>query len=87
MNFECPHCKDSLTVEDDLIGTSVCCPTCGKMILATEGAGFETLGNLFATGDIETVEASPIDKNIHLEKDEMVGMCRIEEKRCTSRWP
>ena len=32
INFDCPYCKQNLDAPDDLVGTNIECPTCGKLI-------------------------------------------------------
>jgi len=32
VNFDCPYCKQNLDAPEDLIGTNIECPACGKMI-------------------------------------------------------
>ncbi|MEM7392001.1 MAG: serine/threonine-protein kinase, partial [Verrucomicrobiota bacterium] len=80
MQFPCAYCKELLDVDEEFIGTSVECPTCGKLVLATEGSGFETIGRIFFEDEDLDDESRPRLADIKLENGQIIGMCRIEKE-------
>ncbi len=65
IEFECPHCKVTLQVGDDLAGTTSTCANCGKEITIPQG---NEQGTPVSEKEKEQAPQNTQDKNIETEQ-------------------